>query len=94
MPSSSLFIKNSFMPSDLTPEIENPRRIRSFVKRAGRMTPSQEHALEHYWALYGLELNQGALDFSDLFGNDHPVIMEIGFGMGTPVYHGCHHARK
>ena len=85
MPSSSLFIKNSFMPSDLTPEIENPRRIRSFVKRAGRMTPSQEHALEHYWALYGLELNQGALDFSDLFGNDHPVIMEIGFGMGDSL---------
>lgn len=84
------------MPSDIpadtllsltskTTDVENPRRIRSFVKRAGRMTPSQEHAIEHYWARYGLELNQGPLEFSDIFGNDHPVIMEIGFGMGDSL---------
>ena len=35
------------MPTDSPSTIENPRRIRSFVKRAGRMTPSQEHALEN-----------------------------------------------
>ena len=45
------------MPTDLPSNIENPRRIRSFVKRAGRMTPSQEHALENYWGFYGLELS-------------------------------------
>ncbi len=73
------------MYSDLTPDIENPRRIRSFVKRAGRMTPSQEHALEHYWPLYGLTLDKGPLNFTEIFGNDHPVIMEIGFGMGDSL---------
>ena len=73
------------MYSDLTPDIENPRRIRSFVKRAGRMTPSQEHALEHYWPRYGLTLDKGPLDFAEIFGNDHPVIMEIGFGMGDSL---------
>lgn len=73
------------MPTDLPSNIENPRRIRSFVKRAGRMTPSQEHALENYWGFYGLEVSQGLLNFTELFGNDHPVIMEIGFGMGDSL---------
>ena len=73
------------MPTDSPSTIENPRRIRSFVKRAGRMTPSQEHALENYWGFYGLELSQGLLNFTELFGNDHPVIMEIGFGMGDSL---------
>ena len=73
------------MPTDLPLNIEKPRRIRSFVKRAGRMTPSQEHALDHYWVRYGLELKQGRLDFSTIFGNNHPVIMEIGFGMGDSL---------
>ena len=49
------------------------------------MTPSQEHALENYWGFYGLELSQGLLNFTELFGNDHPVIMEIGFGMGDSL---------
>ncbi len=73
------------MPSESPADVENPRRIRSFVKRAGRMTPSQEHALEHYWPRYGLQLSQGLLDFELLFGNNHPVIMEIGFGMGDSL---------
>jgi len=73
------------MPSESSPPVEHPRRIRSFVKRAGRMTPSQEHALEHYWQRFGLQLDQDTLDFSQLFGNDHPVIMEIGFGMGDSL---------
>lgn len=51
------------MPTDSPSTIENPRRIRSFVKRAGRMTPSQEHALENYWGFYGLEVSQGAIKF-------------------------------
>ena len=49
------------------------------------MTPSQEHALEHYWPLYGLTLDKGPLNFTEIFGNDHPVIMEIGFGMGDSL---------
>ena len=73
------------MSTDLPLNMETPRRIRSFVKRAGRMTPSQEQALDNYWVRYGLDLKQGRLDFSTLFGNNHPVIMEIGFGMGDSL---------
>ncbi|MGB5492485.1 MAG: hypothetical protein WBM76_16790, partial [Woeseiaceae bacterium] len=36
---------------------ENPARrsIRSFVRRAGRLTPSQQRALSEFWPAYGLE---------------------------------------
>ncbi len=65
--------------------VDNPRRIRSFVQRSGRMTPSQQNALEQQWPTFGLELTDGLLDFQQLFGNDNPVIMEIGFGMGDSL---------
>ena len=51
-----------------------PRRIRSFVKRSGRMTPSQQQALDNLWPTYGLELSAGKLDFADLFGKPHQFI--------------------
>jgi len=65
--------------------VDNPRRIRSFVQRSGRMTPSQQNALDQQWPNFGLELSDGWLDFRQLFGNDNPVIMEIGFGMGDSL---------
>jgi len=58
------------------------RRIRSFVLRGGRLTDGQIRALEDLWPGYGIEPGTGELDFQDLFGNDHPVIMDIGFGDG------------
>ncbi|TCK06155.1 tRNA (guanosine(46)-N7)-methyltransferase TrmB [Marinobacterium mangrovicola] len=61
------------------------RQVRSFVVRAGRMTEGQERALKENWPLYGLELSGGMLDFSELFGDDRPVILEIGFGMGDSL---------
>jgi tRNA (guanine-N7-)-methyltransferase len=70
---------------DKQPIPEHMRRIRSFVQRSGRMTPGQENALEQQWPTYGLELSDGMLNFVELFGNDNPVIMEIGFGMGDSL---------
>ena len=70
---------------DINDHTQHPRRIRSFVKRAGRMTPGQQHALEHLWPAYGLEPSHGMLDLSAVFGNHNPVIMEIGFGMGDSL---------
>jgi tRNA (guanine-N7-)-methyltransferase len=65
----------------------HPRTIRSFVKRGGRIPPGAKKALEEAWQHYGIELdsydpNTPQLDFGVLFGQDHPVILEIGFGMG------------
>ncbi len=61
------------------------RRIRSFVRRQGRLTKGQQHALDNYWPVMGVEFSEQPLDFTDLFGRDAPVTLEIGFGMGTSL---------
>ncbi len=49
------------------------------------MTPGQTNALEKLWPSMGLELASGQLDFETVFGNSHPVCLEIGFGMGDSL---------
>ncbi|MDF1759119.1 MAG: tRNA (guanosine(46)-N7)-methyltransferase TrmB [Coxiellaceae bacterium] len=61
------------------------RTIRSYVLRQGRMTISQSQALKNLWPQYGIELTDRILDFVSLFGNDNPVTIEIGFGMGDTL---------
>ncbi len=68
-------------------ETESPRRrIRSFVRREGRMTEGQRRALEDLWPRYGLERPPQALDLSTVFGRTAPVTFEIGFGMGDYLH--------
>lgn len=63
-----------------------PRReIRSFVRREGRMTPSQKSALQELWPYYGLELSSELLDFQQIFQRAAPTFLEIGFGMGDSL---------
>ena len=38
------------------------RRIRSFVRRQGRLTKGQQHALENYWPVMGVEYQADAVD--------------------------------
>lgn len=64
---------------------EKLRRIRSFVKREGRMTESQKEALQRYWPQYGLTTQMGRLDFLQAFGRCSEVVLEIGFGMGDSL---------
>lgn len=61
------------------------REIKSFVMRAGRMTPGQQRGLDEGWPKYGLELDSGPLNTSELFGRVAPVTFEIGFGMGQSL---------
>ena len=68
-----------------TPEVEHPRTIRSYVIRGGRLTTSQQHALDNYWSTYGIADIKGPLDCTALFGRQAPVVMEIGFGMGDSL---------
>ncbi|QKI90098.1 tRNA (guanosine(46)-N7)-methyltransferase TrmB [Thiomicrorhabdus xiamenensis] len=60
-------------------------RIRSFALRQGRLTASQEKALNEHWPEFGLEVKNGMLDFSEVFGRQAPTIVEIGFGMGKSL---------
>ncbi len=61
------------------------RRIRSFVKRQGRLTVGQQRALDHLFPIYGLELQDETINFSDVFQRSAPTILEIGFGNGTSL---------
>ena len=71
------------MPTDDNPP--QKRTIRSFVRRAGRMTASQQRALEELWPAIGAEFDEAALDFEILFGRSADVVLEIGFGNGETL---------
>ena len=61
---------------------EHPRSIRSFVTRAGRITPAQQRALAELWPKYGIEFAPRPLDLTAAFGRAAPCTLEIGFGNG------------
>ena len=74
------------MPEDeKTPENLRHRAIRSFVIRAGRMTAGQQRALEEMWPRCGIDYEPVPTQPSRWFGNEHPVTLEIGFGMGDSL---------
>jgi tRNA (guanine-N7-)-methyltransferase len=58
------------------------RKIRSFIRRQGRITQGQEFALENYWDKYCLTPDK-ALDEIQAFGRHAPLCVEIGFGNGA-----------
>lgn len=58
------------------------RTVRSFVKRAGRLTPSQARALATLWPRFGIDPPDGTLDLDAVFGRRVPRTLEIGFGNG------------
>ena len=60
------------------------REIRSFVRREGRITRSQQRALDELWPRYGLEASQH-LDLDRLFGRRAARTLEIGFGNGASL---------
>lgn len=79
--------------SDLPPheipaghESRERRPVRSFVLRGGRLTDGQQRALDELWPRWGVAPGGGVLDFSAVFGNDRPVILEIGFGNGDATW--------
>lgn len=58
------------------------RGVRSYVVRAGRITPAQQRALEELWPRYGVELAAQPIDPRTLFARTAPCTLEIGFGNG------------
>jgi tRNA (guanine-N7-)-methyltransferase len=65
--------------------MHSPRRIRSFVLRAGRITPAQQRALAQLWPRYGIEFTGAPLDLDATFGRSAPRCLEIGFGTGEVI---------
>jgi tRNA (guanine-N7-)-methyltransferase len=61
------------------------RPVRSFVRRAGRLTDGQKRALDDLLPRYGIG-GGGVLDLVGLFASEQPVILEIGFGNGDATW--------
>lgn len=61
---------------------ERLRRIRSFVRREGRLTPAQAAAIESGWPQWGVDYVSTVQDWDMRFGRKAPRFLEIGFGMG------------
>ena len=71
------------------------RRVRSFVRRPGRMTTSQSKALEDLWPVFGIDWSDGSeadaadtklpIDLAAEFGRVAPVVLEIGYGNGDTL---------
>jgi len=68
----------------LATEVSFPRKIQSFIRRQGRLTSGQQHALDNYWNVYGLDPSID-YDFSEVFGRNAPLCVEIGFGNGESL---------
>lgn len=60
------------------------RSIRSFVRRAGRITPAQKHALQCYWPIYGINYSAQTLVLPNEFVRFR---LEIGIGNGDALLH-------
>src|ERR1700729_409016 len=61
------------------------RPIRSFVLRAGRVTPAQERAWSEAWPSFGRDYDSTPLDLDAVFGREAPRCLEIGFGAGEVI---------
>ena len=59
--------------------------IKSFVLRAGRMSPRQKLAYEQWLPQYQLPLDGHYWDIAQCFGREADTIVEIGFGMGASL---------
>jgi len=60
------------------------RRVRSYVRREGRLTPGQQRALDELWPQFGLAF-EAPLNLTDVFGRSAPITLEIGFGNGASL---------
>lgn len=61
------------------------RTIKSFVLRQGRLTKSQQRAIDNLWSDFGIDMGLELLDWNKHFKQRAPVVLEIGFGMGQSL---------
>lgn len=71
--------------AELTADGRYKRKVRSFTLRTGRFSEFQRTMMNNHWQDYGLDFQIQHFDFQRIFGNNHPVILEIGFGMGKSL---------
>lgn len=65
------------------------QQIRSFVLRNGKMTGGQSRAIDELLPKYAVNLSKQRekLNFAEVFSNQNPVCVDIGFGNGESILH-------
>ncbi|MCW8825486.1 MAG: tRNA (guanosine(46)-N7)-methyltransferase TrmB [Gammaproteobacteria bacterium] len=71
--------------SDTEQNSHPKRRIRSFVRREGRLTPAQQRAIDELWSSFGIDDDGIMLNFEAIFGRNAPITLEIGYGNGESL---------
>jgi tRNA (guanine-N7-)-methyltransferase len=66
-----------------SPPVDRLRRIRSFVRRPGRLTPAQQRALDELLPIY--QVPPGCADLRQCFETEAPLVVEIGCGNGQAL---------
>ncbi|HHQ68794.1 MAG TPA: tRNA (guanosine(46)-N7)-methyltransferase TrmB [Halothiobacillaceae bacterium] len=61
------------------------RRIRSFIRREGRLTQGQRRALNSLSGDFLLDPTGEPIDQQAIFGRSAPLVLEIGFGNGESL---------
>jgi tRNA (guanine-N7-)-methyltransferase len=61
---------------------KQPRHIRSYVLRQGRVSNAQRRAYDSLLSRYGVPYAPAPVDLDRIFGRTAQKILEIGFGMG------------
>src|SRR5262245_6033320 len=70
------------MPTSSPPPV---RRVRSYVRRGGRITSAQARAVVELWSRYGIDFAPQMLDLDAVFGRRAEHVLEIGFGNGDAL---------
>lgn len=61
------------------------RKVRSFVRRPGRLTEAQRRALADLLPRYGVPAEPQMLKWPEVFGRAAPRVLDIGFGDGEAL---------
>lgn len=61
------------------------RKVRSFVRRPGRITAAQRRALERLLPRWGIPFAERRLDLDEVFARSAPRVLDIGFGDGEAL---------
>ncbi len=82
-------LQNPNRDKALPADVAHPKAIRTFVKRAGRITSGQSKAMAQFGPQFILPFQNTMLDVDAVFASDprapgagSPIVLEIGFGMG------------
>jgi len=62
------------------------RQIKSFVLRQGKITTGQRNAIDSLGSTYIITYQEQPINLNKYFGNNNPIIIEIGFGMGHATW--------